>query len=118
MVEHAEHLQVNVPGMVDQVEEHVIFSEMMDMQGLDSVCQTQVFPDKAMEWGQCDMTPEEAQAMGSQAQDQSILGSMANQAEMITMQQTLSPPKGNASVSRVEMDLAMQQQGKELQEVL
>jgi hypothetical protein len=30
MVEHAEHLQVNVPGMVDQVEEHVIFSEMMD----------------------------------------------------------------------------------------
>jgi hypothetical protein len=72
MVEHAKHLQVNVPGMVDRVEEQMILSEMMDKQCLDLVCQTQVVPDKAVEWGQCDMTLEEAQAMGSQAQDQSI----------------------------------------------
>jgi hypothetical protein len=50
----------------------MVLSEMMDKQCLDLVCQPQVVPDKAVEWGQCDMTPEEAQAMGSQAQDQSI----------------------------------------------
>jgi hypothetical protein len=105
MVKQAEYLQVNVAKIVDRAEEQVM---ERPMQGLDSVCQIQMVPDEAVEWGQCDMTLEDAQALGSQAQGQSVLGSSTNQSKLNTMQQT-PPAKGNASLSPVEMDPATQQ---------